>query len=142
MAQAVSVLHPVPAARIREVFDKQLETSRRLRRSTATERVAKIKKLRDAVLANTEVWYEAARADFNKPRGEVDIGEILPVVIEANDAITNLHAWMKPTGVWPTLLTLGTSAQIRYEPRGRCLIMSPWNYPVNLTFGPLVSAIA
>jgi aldehyde dehydrogenase (NAD+) len=36
----------------------------------------------------------------------------------------------------------GNSAQIRYEPRGRCLIISPWNYPVNLTFGPLVSAIA
>jgi aldehyde dehydrogenase (NAD+) len=31
---------------------------------------------------------------------------------------------------------------VQYEPKGRCLIISPWNYPVNLTFGPLVSAIA
>jgi aldehyde dehydrogenase (NAD+) len=43
----------------------------------------------------------------------------------------------------PTTLTmLGTQARIRYEPRGVCLIISPWNFPINLTFGPLASAIA
>src|SRR3546814_12747647 len=36
----------------------------------------------------------------------------------------------------------GTTAQVRYQPRGVCLIIAPWNYPVNLTFGPLVSALA
>ena len=62
--------------------------------------------------------------------------------MEANDAIKHLASWMKPTSVMPTLLTAGTSSQVKYEPRGRCLIISPWNYPLNLTFGPLVSAIA
>ena len=87
-------------------------------------------------------WYAAGHADFRKPAAEVDLTEILPVVVEANDAIRRLKSWMKPTRVWPTLLTAGTSGYIQYEPRGRCLIISPWNYPVNLTFGPLVSAIA
>ena len=49
---------------------------------------------------------------------------------------------MKPQKVWPTLLTLGTSSYVQSMPRGRCLIIGPFNYPVNLTLGPLISAIA
>jgi aldehyde dehydrogenase (NAD+) len=129
-------------SRISEVFQRQQASALRLRDSTARERIATLVRLRDRFIANTNAWYEAAYADFRKPAGEVDVAEILPVVIEANDAIRNLKSWMKPVRVRPTLLMAGNSAQIRYEPRGRCLIISPWNYPVNLTFGPLVSAIA
>ena len=50
--------------------------------------------------------------------------------------------WVKNQKV-PTPLTLfGASSYIKYEPKGVCLIISPWNFPLNLTFGPLVSAIA
>jgi aldehyde dehydrogenase (NAD+) len=129
-------------SRISEVFQRQQASALRLRDATARERIATLVRLRDRFIANTNAWYEAAYADFRKPAGEVDVAEILPVVIEANDAIRNLKSWMKPVRVRPTLLMAGNSAQIRYEPRGRCLIISPWNYPVNLTFGPLVSAIA
>jgi aldehyde dehydrogenase (NAD+) len=37
---------------------------------------------------------------------------------------------------------LGTRSYIQYEPRGVCLIISPWNYPFSLAVGPLVSALA
>ncbi len=140
MSNAVSFL-PNPK-RYAEVFERQRATALRLRTSTAEQRIAKLRKLRDAVLARADVWYQAGWADFKKPKAEVDLGEILPVVTEANDAIKHLSSWMKPTSVMPTLLMAGTSSQVKYEPRGRCLIISPWNYPVNLTFGPLVSAIA
>ena len=125
-----------------EIFALQAATALRLRQSTWQERVAKIRQLRDAVIARTEDWYRAAHADFGKPPGEVDLGEILPVCVEANDAIRHLKQWMKPKRVRPTLLTLGTRSHVQYVPRGRCLIIGPFNYPVNLTLGPLVSAIA
>lgn len=124
------------------IFERQAATALRLRSSTAQERILKIRKLRDAVIAHTPAWYQAAHADFNKPAGEVDLGEILPVCIEANDAIRHLKKWMRPQPVRPTLLTLGTRSSVHYIPRGRCLIMGPFNYPVNLTLGPLVSAVA
>ena len=127
---------------LREVFDSQAATALRLRSSTAKERIAKIRKLRDAVIAHTEDWYRAAYLDFKKPQGEVDLAEILPVCVEANNAIRHLKQWMKPTRVWPTVLTLGMRSHVQYSPRGRCLIIGPFNYPVNLTLGPLVSAIA
>jgi aldehyde dehydrogenase (NAD+) len=124
------------------VFDSQAATALRLRSSTAKERIAKIRKLRDAVISHTEDWYQAAYLDFKKPQGEVDLSEILPVCVEANEAIRNLKKWMKPPQVWPTMLTLGMRSHVQHTPRGRCLIIGPFNYPVNLTLGPLVSAIA
>jgi hypothetical protein len=80
--------------------------------------------------------------DLRKPAAEVDIGEILPICVEANDAIRNLKKWMKPKRVWPTLMTGGTRSEVQYAPKGRCLIIGPFNYPLNLTLGPLVSALA
>jgi aldehyde dehydrogenase (NAD+) len=141
----MSDIAPKPAlsvTRMREVFERQGATALRLRSSSADERIAKVRKLRDAVIAHADDWYRAADADFHKPPGEVDLGEILPVCVEANDAIRHIRKWMKPRRVWPTLLTAGTRSYVQYLPRGRCLIIGPFNYPVNLTLGPLVSAIA
>lgn len=136
------MLQPSLPLNIQEVFDSQATTALRLRGSTAQERITKIRRLRESVIAHTEDWYRAAYLDFKKPQGEVDLAEILPVCLEANDAIRNLKKWMKPTHVWPTMLTLGMRSHVQYSPRGRCLIIGPFNYPVNLTLGPLVSAVA
>ena len=105
--------------RMHEVFKRQASTALRLRSSTAHERIEKIRKLRDTVIAHTEGWYRAAYADFKKPQGEVDLAEILPVCLEANEAIRKLKKWMKPTRVWPTLLTFGMRSYVQYVPRGR-----------------------
>lgn len=144
MNTAVSYLPGLNAqdAEIRRIFDLQWKTALRLRSSTAEERIAKIRKLRDTLLARSEEFQEAGFKDFRKPPVEVDLTEIMPVVVEANDAMRHLKKWMKPKGVMPTPLMLGTQAWVQFEPKGRCLIISPWNYPVNLSFGPLVSAIA
>lgn len=95
-------------AEIRRVFDKQRDTALRLRTSTADERIAKITRLRDAVLAHRETIREAAAKDFKKPPAEVDLTEVLPVVMDANDARRHLKKWMKPTRVWPTQMMIGT----------------------------------
>lgn len=127
---------------IRRVFERQRDTALRLRTSSREERLAKITRLRDALLAHREEIRAAALKDFRKPAAEVDLTEILPIVMEANDARCHLKRWMKPKGVMPTQMMFGTKGYVQYEPKGRCLIISPWNYPVNLTFGPLVSCIA
>lgn len=129
-------------ADIERVFAKQQAYALKLRDSTAAERIAKIKKLRDAVLARRDDIYKACYNDFKKPESEVDIGEIMAIVSEANHAIKSLKKWMKPVHVMPTKAMLGTRSYIRYEPLGVNLIIAPWNYPINLTLGPLISAIA
>jgi len=127
---------------IQDLFARQGPTAMALRESTAGERAHKLKRLRDALLQRREALYAAFEADLRKPPLEVDLTELLPVVDEARHAIKHLARWMRPRRVAPTLTTLGTRARVLYQPRGRCLIIGPWNYPVNTLLGPLVSAIA
>lgn len=130
------------AAEIKRIFDKQSTYALILRNSTAEERIIKLKKLRDAVLARREAIYHACHNDFKKPATEVDLTEIFPVILEVNHAIKHLKKWMKPVRVMPTKATFGTRSYIRYEPMGVNLIIAPWNYPINLTLCPLIDAIA
>ncbi len=129
-------------ARIREVFASQLETALRWRVSTAHERIARIRKLRDAMMAQREAFYEAFMQDYRKSPAEVEASEFLPVMDEMRHAIGRIKRWMKPHKVWPTSTMLGTSGWVQYQPRGRVLVVAPWNYPLSLCFGPLVSALA
>jgi aldehyde dehydrogenase (NAD+) len=131
--------HPVP---IPQLFESQQATALRLRTSTAPQRAAKLAALRDALLRRREDFYAAFQADFRKPAVEVELSELLPVVDEISHAMRHLRRWMKPRRVGTTLLTLGTRSWIACQPRGRCLIIGPWNYPVNTLLGPLVSALA
>lgn len=123
-------------------FAAQRITAMKFRTSTVAERIERIRKLRDAVQAAAPTIRAAAAADFRKPETEVDLTEIFTVVSEANTAIRQLKRWTQPTRAGFSPLMAGTQGRIEYQPRGCCLIMSPWNYPVNLSFCPLVLALA
>ena len=63
----------------------------------------------------------------------------------AGFALSNLNSWTADEKVTTPFLTCPTrlaSSYIRREPKGVMLLIAPWNYPVDLCFGPLVSAIA
>jgi coniferyl-aldehyde dehydrogenase len=56
----------------------------------------------------------------------------------------NMAKWMKPQKrpVEFPLGMLGSKAQVQYQPKGTIGIISPWNFPVNLTFTPLANVFA
>ena len=127
---------------IRRVFASQEATAIAWRESTIAERIARLKKLREAMLARREDFYAAFQKDYHKPSAEVEGTEFMPVLDEIRHAIGNLKKWAQPKRVSPTMTTLGTQAWVEMQPRGRVLIVAPWNFPLNLCFGPLVSALA
>jgi aldehyde dehydrogenase (NAD+) len=140
-APSPSVAEADPA-QMQAVFESQQATALRWRESSAKERLARITRLRDAMMARREQFYAAFAADYRKSPAEVEASEFLPVMEEVRHALGLLKRWMKPTKMWPTTTMLGTSAWVQYQPRGRVLIIAPWNYPLSLCFGPLVSALA
>ncbi len=58
--------------------------------------------------------------------------------------LKHLEGWARPEkrGLQFPLALLGAKAEVRYEPKGVIGILSPWNFPVNLTFGPLMQVFA
>ncbi|MQA21748.1 aldehyde dehydrogenase family protein [Rugamonas sp. FT103W] len=127
---------------IKAAFDAQQATALRWRASAAAERIARVKRLRDALMAQREAFYAAFESDYRKSPAEVEASEFLPVMEEIRQVLGALKRWMKPRRHWPTTTMLGTYASVQYQPRGRVLIIAPWNYPLSLCFGPLVSALA
>jgi aldehyde dehydrogenase (NAD+) len=124
------------------LFQSQKKNLLNLAATTAKERIAKIKKVMNWVLDNQERMAEALSADYQKSLFEVKVSEVMPVVSEAKYIIKHLDRWMKPEIVDTPLKMLGTTSKIIHEPKGNCLIMSPWNYPFNLTLKPLLQAIS
>ena len=127
---------------IENLFESQAARSLRLRQTTVAERRLKLIKLRDAIFANKDAMLEAAQRDLSRHPAETNLIEVLPLVGEAKHAIAHLKRWMKPQRIRPTLAVLGTRSRVIYQPKGRCLIISPWNYPLSLALGPLISAVA
>lgn len=127
---------------IERIYAKQRANRDSVAATSATERIDKLRRLRAAMFAHRAELYAALWADYEKPAPEVDMSEIYPVVSEARHAIRHLRRWMRPKRVATPLALFGSRSRILYEPKGVVLIISPWNFPVNLTLGPLVSAIA
>lgn len=130
------------AARIRNVFEAQRPVALRWRTSTVAERLGRLERLRAAIIAHREALIAAVSADLGRPPLETELAELLPVLTDLADYRRHLARWLRPRRVRPTVATFGTRAWVQREPRGRTLILAPWNYPIVLTLGPLIPAVA
>lgn len=128
---------------ITTIFNVQKEHQFVVANQTIKERRRKLKALKKAV----EITYRAAikealYKDMGKPKAEVDLTEIYPITSEIKHTLRYLNSWTEKQRVGTPIAFIGSSSYYKYEPKGVCLIISPWNFPVNLTLAPLVSAIA
>lgn len=127
---------------MKTVFEAQRRNRWKIAQTTASERIDKLRKLRDALLAKRSQLHRALHDDFRKNPDEADLTEVFPVVSEINHTIAHLEEWMRPSAVKTPLVLSGTRSELRLEPKGLVLILSPWNYPIHLLINPLVAAMA
>jgi len=136
------VAEKVDYTRLQSTFQKQKERSLLLRREPVHMRKKRLGNLSDWIFSNRDRIKQAIHQDFGKPLLEVDTTEIYPIITEIRYTLNHLDNWAKPTKVDAPLPYLGTRSEIRYEPKGVCLIIAPWNFPFNLCIGPLISCLA
>ncbi|MGW0037000.1 aldehyde dehydrogenase family protein [Gordonia sp. NPDC003376] len=85
---------------------------------------------------------EALAEDLGRTPEEAWLGDIASTAGEAAYARKHLKKWMRRRRVGLPLAQLPGSGWVQYEPLGVVLIIGPWNYPVYLTLGPLIAAVA
>lgn len=127
---------------LQRIFQAQETRRRQLMASTSAERKARLVLLRDALDARRGELLAALGKDLGKPPEEAYLTEVLPTFSELNHAIRQVDRWMKPRQVGTPLALLGTRSRIHLEPKGRVLILAPWNYPAFLILTPLIAALA
>ncbi|MEM6723029.1 MAG: aldehyde dehydrogenase family protein, partial [Bacteroidota bacterium] len=123
-------------------FEKLKANQFKVGQTTAVQRRAKLDLLHKTILKYRQEIKDVMYKDFRKHPSEVDLTEVYPITSEIKHAKRHLDKWMSKHKVSTPLAMMGSSSHIRYEPKGVVLIVSPWNFPFNLTFGPLVAAVA
>ncbi|WP_284140330.1 aldehyde dehydrogenase [Virgibacillus sp. LDC-1] len=86
--------------------------------------------------------YNALKADLNKSEHESLTTEMGLLYSEIDFAKKNLKKWMAPDKVERPITHQGTTNWIYKDPYGVTLIISPWNYPIQLAIAPAIGAIA
>lgn len=127
---------------MKAVFAQQQKYKFELRKTDAKTRISKLKKLKQVLQDFEEEIYAALQKDLRKSRFETAVTELFFTYAEIDHAIKKLRSWMKPKSVSKTLSNFFAGNKIYYEPKGVCLIIAPWNYPLQLIMSPLISAIA
>ncbi|TXS93959.1 coniferyl aldehyde dehydrogenase [Parahaliea maris] len=111
----------------------------------AETRIDRLERGIDVLLRYQDRVIEALNADFSCRAREVTLlTDVAASITPMKHAKKHLRKWMKgerrPT-MFPLNL-LGGRSRIEYQPLGVVGVISPWNFPVNLTFGPLAGILA
>lgn len=127
---------------LQNIFDAQGENRWKIAQTSVKERIAKLLKLRKVIEARQQEFYDAVWADFHKPKTEAWLTEVYPALQEIDHTVNHLPDWVEDKdGSWSFLFPLNSSVS-HFEPKGRVLIMAPWNYPFLLFISPIVAAVA
>src|SRR5512135_3037775 len=116
-------------ADVRRIFDSQVAQRWTIAATTAKERVARLRHLREVTRRRRDEICEAVRLDFGKHPIETEVTELLPTIEEMTQAIRHLRRWMRPRRVRTPSMLARAKSEIRYEPKGVVLVLAPWNYP-------------
>lgn len=105
-------------------------------------RIAQLDALEKLLAENRDELLDALAEDLGKSATESSVAELQVVQGEIEHARRHLDDWMMRRKASSPIALAPASATVMPRPKGLVLIIAPWNYPVNLTLGPLVAALA
>ncbi|MCR5875014.1 coniferyl aldehyde dehydrogenase [Phenylobacterium sp. J426] len=113
---------------------------------SAEERINRIDRCIRLLIENRKAIEDALNADFgSRSREATAFTDVSGSIAPLKHAKANLRKWMRPEKrkTTPAILGLfGAKAEVRFQPKGVVGVISPWNFPVNLTFAPLAGILA
>jgi coniferyl-aldehyde dehydrogenase len=112
---------------------------------SAETRIEWIDKAIDLLVKHGDAFNDAMAEDFgHRSKDQSGLTDIASSIGAMKFSKKHLRSWMKPEKrkVEFPLNLLGSKAELQFQPKGTIGILSPWNFPVNLTFTPLANVFA
>lgn len=127
---------------IRQILEKQHRLFQEGATLPVSFRLSQLQKLKDGIRRYEEKLDQALEEDLGKSRMESYMCEIGLTLSELTWMQKHLRSLVREKRVATPLAQFAARSFRSPSPYGTVLIMSPWNYPVLLTLGPLIDAIA
>lgn len=127
---------------IQEILRRQREYFKSGATLPVENRIRALKALRDALRKNELKIAQAVEKDLGKSSFESYMCETGLVISEIGHMLRHIRSYAREKTVATPLAQFASRSFIKPSPYGTVLIMSPWNYPLLLTFSPLVDALA
>lgn len=105
-------------------------------------RKAILRKLKSILIENEAAFLQALQADLGKSQMEGYTSEIAVLLNEIDYILGQLNKWTKPKKKYELKIGYMTEIITRPVPYGTVLVISPWNYPLQLALLPAINAIA
>ncbi|HJV60926.1 MAG TPA: coniferyl aldehyde dehydrogenase [Albitalea sp.] len=131
------------SAHMAEVFAAQQRAFLQNTYPSADQRRAHLRALKKQLLRYQDVLADAIDRDFGgRSAAETRMLDVLPTTLDINHSISHLRRWMRASRRSPELLFATNSLRVTYQPKGVVGVIATWNFPVYLSLGPLVTALA
>jgi coniferyl-aldehyde dehydrogenase len=132
--------------KMRLVLERQKAAHLRDGAPTAQQRIERLDRCIALLIDHRKAIEDALDADFGaRSRDATAFTDVAASIGPLKHARESLTKWMRPEKrkTTPAILGLfGAKAEVRYQPKGVVGVISPWNFPVNLTFAPLAGVLA
>ena len=128
---------------LHDVLEQQKHAYQRYPLPTAKERIDRLARLKRILVKYQDQFAEAIDLDYgNRSIAETKIGELLTCLEQIKYYSKHLSKWMKPSKRHVGIIHQPAKAWVEYQPLGVVGIIAPWNYPLLLSVGPLICALA
>jgi coniferyl-aldehyde dehydrogenase len=129
--------------RMRAVFERQRRAFDAAPYPDRSHRQTALRRLIGALQRHQDKIVGAVNADFGvRASAETKLVEVMGPILHARHAMSHLRRWMRRRRRRTELLFLTNRAWVELQPKGVVGIIAPWNFPVYLTLGPLITALA
>ena len=126
-----------------DILQLQKQAYQRYPMPTARERIERLDRLKRVLVKYQDLFAQTISQDYgNRSTGETKIGELLTCLEQIKYYSKNLTQWMKPSKRNISILHQPAKGWVAYQPLGVIGIITPWNYPLLLSIGPLICALA
>ncbi|MBI1318648.1 MAG: aldehyde dehydrogenase family protein [Candidatus Hydrogenedens sp.] len=126
---------------IRDIYDRADQAHAVISKMSVQDRVRESKKLKQYILKHKEEIIDRIVSETGKPRMEAMLTEVFPSLDLLDHYEKNAVKYLQDEKVATPILLMGKQSKIYYEPIGPVLIISPWNYPFNLSMTPIITAL-
>ncbi|HEX9759490.1 MAG TPA: aldehyde dehydrogenase family protein [Candidatus Acidoferrales bacterium] len=132
-----------PPDAVAAVVERARETQRQWAATPLRARCEKLRRLRDVIHARRQEIAEVISREVGKPRVEATLAEVMLAADAAAYYAGHAPRLLRPERVpHHSLGAKAKSGWMQYEPMGVLGIISPWNFPVGITLGQIIPALA